>query len=223
MKKTQNKSKGYVDLGFAKVDTDRERRQGFPEVIFGEGKTPAQIARIAHEIVKMSGRALVTRATPDAFSALQKTMPEAVYHEEARLIMVGGFPPPAQRIDRCALCGNLRFARGRGGGADCRGHGQSCGETLRHRRGGHSSAARPSALDSQSAGGHRGRGHGWGVAERGRGPDFPAFDRCSHQCRLWSILQRGRRTFDDAEFLWQRGDGGEYRQWIRRGGGRQPD
>ena len=56
----------FEDLGFARVDTHRELRQGFPEVILGLGKTPAQIAAIAERIVARGQSLLVTRATTEA-------------------------------------------------------------------------------------------------------------------------------------------------------------
>ena len=57
----------FEDLGFARVDTHRELRQGFPEVILGLGKTPAQIAAIAARITARGRPLLVTRAQPEAF------------------------------------------------------------------------------------------------------------------------------------------------------------
>jgi NCAIR mutase (PurE)-related protein len=74
------------DLGFARVDTHRELRQGFPEVILGVGKTPAQIAAIAERIAANGQALLVTRATPDAFAAVSEVVPGATYHAEARAI-----------------------------------------------------------------------------------------------------------------------------------------
>src|SRR6476469_2460153 len=76
----------YQDLGFARVDHHRAMRQGFPEVILGLGKTPAQVAAIAAEIVSRGSTLLVTRATPGAFDAVQAVLPAAVYLPEARLI-----------------------------------------------------------------------------------------------------------------------------------------
>ena len=57
----------YEDLGFARVDHHRSVRKGFPEVVLGLGKTPAQIAAIAVEIVSRGSSLLVTRATDVAF------------------------------------------------------------------------------------------------------------------------------------------------------------
>jgi NCAIR mutase (PurE)-related protein len=74
------------DLGFARVDHDRSARQGFPEVVFGQGKTPAQIATIARAIVDRGHSLLVTRTTGSAFEAVAKLVPDAIFHEDARII-----------------------------------------------------------------------------------------------------------------------------------------
>jgi pyridinium-3,5-biscarboxylic acid mononucleotide synthase len=80
------RSAPFENLGFARVDTHREIRQGFPEVILGIGKTPAQIAAIAERIVARGQTLLVTRAQPDAFDAVRLVIPGATYHPEARAI-----------------------------------------------------------------------------------------------------------------------------------------
>src|SRR5688572_18082690 len=56
----------YEDLGFARVDHHRALRQGFPEVVLGLGKTPAQVAAIAAEIVSRGSTLLITRPTVEA-------------------------------------------------------------------------------------------------------------------------------------------------------------
>jgi NCAIR mutase (PurE)-related protein len=76
----------YADLGFARVDHHRAVRQGFPEVILGLGKTPAQIAAIAAEIVARGSTLLVTRAGEAAYAAVLAKIPNAVYHADAALI-----------------------------------------------------------------------------------------------------------------------------------------
>jgi pyridinium-3,5-biscarboxylic acid mononucleotide synthase len=76
----------YEDLGFARVDHQRNVRQGFPEVVFGQGKTPAQIAAIGARIVGAGHTLLVTRTTPEAHQAVREQLPLAVYHELARCI-----------------------------------------------------------------------------------------------------------------------------------------
>ena len=80
------RSAPFEDLGFARVDTHREVRRGFPEVILGLGKTPAQIAAVAERIVASGQTLLVTRALPEAFDAVTKVIPGATYHAEARAI-----------------------------------------------------------------------------------------------------------------------------------------
>lgn len=74
------------DLGFARVDHHRATRQGFPEVVLGLGKTPAQIAAIAAEIAGRGRPLLVTRAPEEAWHAVQAVVPEAEYHAVARAI-----------------------------------------------------------------------------------------------------------------------------------------
>jgi pyridinium-3,5-biscarboxylic acid mononucleotide synthase len=76
----------FEDLGFARVDTHRELRQGFPEVILGIGKTPAQIAGIAEKLVARGQALLVTRADVQAFAAVRARVPGVAYHETARAI-----------------------------------------------------------------------------------------------------------------------------------------
>ena len=77
----------FDDLGFARVDTHRHLRQGFPEVILGTGKTPAQIAAIAAQIDKQGHSLLVTRATREAYDAVRAVVPDAEFREEARAIV----------------------------------------------------------------------------------------------------------------------------------------
>src|SRR3954447_20564085 len=83
------RARPFEDLGFARVDHHRSVRQGFPEVVLGVGKTPAQIARIATEIVRRGSTLLVTRATESAYAAVREQVPDAAYYPEARII---GFP-----------------------------------------------------------------------------------------------------------------------------------
>jgi NCAIR mutase (PurE)-related protein len=79
----------YEDLDFAKVDHHRAIRKGFPEVVFGQGKTPQQIASISAALLESSDTLLVTRASPAAFDAV-KAGPgsDAHYDELARTITV---------------------------------------------------------------------------------------------------------------------------------------
>jgi NCAIR mutase (PurE)-related protein len=77
----------FEDLGFARVDTHRHLRQGFPEVVLGLGKTASQIAAIAGSIAGRGHSLLVTRATPEAYAAVRAVVPDAVYSETARAIV----------------------------------------------------------------------------------------------------------------------------------------
>ena len=76
----------FEDLGFARVDHHRSLRHGFPEVVLGLGKTPAQIAGIAAEIVARGSTLLVTRATEASYEAVRAKVPEATYYADAALI-----------------------------------------------------------------------------------------------------------------------------------------
>ncbi len=78
----------YEDLGFASIDHHRSLRQGFPEVIFCEGKTKTQVTSIARKLLKNGNSLLATRVQPDVARALIRAIPKAVYHKEARLLSV---------------------------------------------------------------------------------------------------------------------------------------
>ncbi len=78
----------YEDLGFAAVDHHRSVRQGFPEVIFCEGKTRAQIVAIAKGLLKKGGPLLATRVSPDVAQGLLRLDRQAVFHEAARTVVI---------------------------------------------------------------------------------------------------------------------------------------
>ncbi|MFC1497586.1 nickel pincer cofactor biosynthesis protein LarB [Verrucomicrobiota bacterium] len=82
------------DLGFARVDTDRQRRRGMPEVIYCPGKTNKQIVKIMQSLKKANQNIFATRATLDQFAAVKKEIPEAVYHETASAITADVTEPP---------------------------------------------------------------------------------------------------------------------------------
>ncbi|GKS56914.1 1-(5-phosphoribosyl)-5-amino-4-imidazole-carboxylate carboxylase [Nitrospira sp.] len=73
-------------LGFATVDHHRAIRQGFPEVIFCEGKTTAQVVAIARGLVRHNGAVLATRVEPKTARALLRQHRRARYHETARVV-----------------------------------------------------------------------------------------------------------------------------------------
>lgn len=76
----------FEDLGFARVDHHRSARQGAPEVVMAQGKTPEQVAAIAAALARQSPNLLVTRADTAAAQAVQAVLPEAEYHDLARML-----------------------------------------------------------------------------------------------------------------------------------------
>lgn len=78
----------YEDLGFAKVDHDRSRRQGTAEVIFGQGKTPDQVAAIAKAILDREPNVLCTRANADMHERLLAVAQDATYDPNSRILKV---------------------------------------------------------------------------------------------------------------------------------------
>jgi NCAIR mutase (PurE)-related protein len=93
-----------ADLGFAQIDTHRALRKGFPEVIFGAGKTPQQILRITGEISRREQRMLVTRIEPEHARALQKKFPHAIHHPIARCLVLDKKPLPKRPGTIAVLC-----------------------------------------------------------------------------------------------------------------------
>jgi NCAIR mutase (PurE)-related protein len=76
----------FEDLGFAKIDHHRRVRSGMPEVIFAQGKTPVQVAKIFKSMAAHGGNVLATRATAEHFRAVKKVVRKAEYRELARAI-----------------------------------------------------------------------------------------------------------------------------------------
>jgi len=76
----------YEDLGFAKVDHHRKKRQGFPEVVYGEGKSAVQINSIIAAIKAKDNDVLVTRITPEKAEAILQQHPKLTYNATAQLL-----------------------------------------------------------------------------------------------------------------------------------------
>jgi NCAIR mutase (PurE)-related protein len=85
---------GEINLGFARVDTDRHRRRGLPEVIFSPTKTPDHVAQIAEALAKAGQNVFATRASQAQYEAVKARLPSAVFHEMARAITVDVVPLP---------------------------------------------------------------------------------------------------------------------------------
>ena len=78
----------YEDLEFARLDHHRALRKGFPEVVYGLGKTPEQVATIAESILRHSDRLLVTKTGPESYAAVRERVADAVYDPTAQTITV---------------------------------------------------------------------------------------------------------------------------------------
>jgi pyridinium-3,5-biscarboxylic acid mononucleotide synthase len=76
----------YEDLGFAKVDHHRALRRGFPESVFGAGKTPEQIEAIVARIAERGQNVLVTRTVPEVHRRVEARYPAAKFHDAARCL-----------------------------------------------------------------------------------------------------------------------------------------
>jgi len=85
---TRMRDLSYVDVGCAKIDTHRELRVGYPEVIYCPGKTIVQIQNIVQAMVKRQTNVLATRASEEIFTAIHNICPIAVYHPMARAVTI---------------------------------------------------------------------------------------------------------------------------------------
>ncbi len=83
---TRLASSGIDDLGFARLDTDRERRTGLAEVIFSPGKTDSQLEGLVARCLELHGKVLVTRLETQRAAPLVERFPELKYHEAARVL-----------------------------------------------------------------------------------------------------------------------------------------
>lgn len=93
-----------ADLGFAQVDTHRGLRKGFPEVIFGAGKTPKQVTAIAEKILERDRRVLVTRCTSEHAQMLRRKFRKAFHHDVARCVVIQDEPLPKRPGNVAVIC-----------------------------------------------------------------------------------------------------------------------
>jgi len=104
----------YENLGFAKVDHHREKRQGFPETIYGEGKSAGQITAIISAISKKSNDVLVTRISQNKATEVIKNHPHLVYNAQAEMLFsqpnIGTSPDEKYVAVICAGTSDLRVA-----------------------------------------------------------------------------------------------------------------
>jgi NCAIR mutase (PurE)-related protein len=92
------------DLGFAQVDTHRALRKGFPEVIFGAGKTARQVVAIAEKVVERDLRVLVTRSNPEQAGLLRRKFRHAIHHQLARCVVIEDKPLPKRPGTIAVVC-----------------------------------------------------------------------------------------------------------------------
>lgn len=103
---TAIRSLPFEDLGFATVDHHRSLRWGFPEVIYCEGKTPAQVGTIVERLADSTDQLLGTRATREQYNEARTRVPALAYHEQARALWLDRNP------DRERLAGAVVVAAG---------------------------------------------------------------------------------------------------------------
>ncbi len=78
----------YKDLDFAKIDHHRELRRGFPEIVYGQGKTKEQIAKIAEEILKKGSNLLITKVESPVYAEMKKKIPKIQYNSSGKTIFL---------------------------------------------------------------------------------------------------------------------------------------
>lgn len=76
----------FEDLGFAKVDHHRKKRQGFPEIVYGEGKTAEQIIAITRSLQDQQQNVMITRISKEKAELVKNSCPELTYHETSRIL-----------------------------------------------------------------------------------------------------------------------------------------
>ena len=97
-----------ADLGFAQVDTHRALRKNFPEVVFGAGKSPEQVVRIAEKLWESGQRLLATRISIEHFRALRKRFKRAVHHPVARCVTLERKPLAKRAGFIAVVCAGTR-------------------------------------------------------------------------------------------------------------------
>jgi pyridinium-3,5-biscarboxylic acid mononucleotide synthase len=116
----------YENIGIARIDHHRALRTGFPEIVFGDSKTPAQAVAIMERLANRNDTVLCTRASHEIFAAVQGTLPHAVYHELARMIVVRQPSDDRERLPGIVIAsagtGDLRVAEEAALTAEAMGH-----------------------------------------------------------------------------------------------------
>lgn len=88
LEEATNKLNGFCELDFAKIDTQRKERTGYPEVVYGEGKTIEQLIKIINSLRKENNTILVTRVSQQKAQPLESNFPHGTYYELARCFVI---------------------------------------------------------------------------------------------------------------------------------------
>ncbi len=104
--------KGFCDLGFAKVDIERHKRRGFPEVIYCEGKTKEHIKHIAKQLIKNKQDLLLTKLDKEKAACIKRSLPKISYCSTAKLgyLIVNRKVPRGQVLVVCAGTSDIPIA-----------------------------------------------------------------------------------------------------------------
>jgi len=89
---------GVLDLGFARLDTDRVARTGIPEVVYAEGKSPGQVVDCLAGLLENHPQALATRVDEHTAAAIRSRWPEAALDPVARCALIGAVPREIGRV-----------------------------------------------------------------------------------------------------------------------------
>lgn len=96
-------ARGTADLGDVQLDVQRRERCGFPEVVFGEGKDVATLARIFRELIAAGMPVLATRVSAEKAAALAAEFPAANYHPRGRTFRLSAHLPAVEKVGRVAV------------------------------------------------------------------------------------------------------------------------
>ncbi|MCD7868015.1 MAG: nickel pincer cofactor biosynthesis protein LarB [Clostridiales bacterium] len=102
LKKESHETMGYDEMGYAKIDTDREKRTGFAEVIYCAGKAPEHLVNIFARIYHENGEVFGTRATKEQYEMILERFPETVFDPVSHILKIE--KPEKEYIGRVAVC-----------------------------------------------------------------------------------------------------------------------
>ena len=206
------------DIDYAHIDHHRSLRKGFPEVVFGEGKSAEQIAGIMERMQAQEQVILATRTDAQKAALVLERMPGAVYDETARMIIWQNPPLPKSGLGRIAVISagtsDIPVAREALLTADAMGNNVEAvfdvGVAGIHRLMAHREVLEKARV--LIVGGR----YGGGFAERGSRYGSTSCYRSADQYRLRRESRRTDSPFRNAQQLQLQHRSGQYRQWIRR-------